>query len=539
MKQENLLKTKKAKSALEKVEKVANQLSLLLSDKEEIKRKEKEIRILLDQELQHDEYFVIVDHDGWGLIHTNRLREGTHFNDEVGLKAAQTKEPLLQVYQRNTGEIIIDASCPVHLKHNHVFHLRLGRIVHRPFLRPMIYSLAILPITVMILTSFLFSTKNIWLLTGIGLPVSLIFSSWFSKKLHHAILDWYQMSRSISAGNLTKRINSKEKDQFHQVAFELNKIAIGIQNIITELAKASSQTKNISLKQANSTNHLAVVFEELTATMQEFSAGAETQLQSLAITQKKGEDISTIANTIRLAIQESVQSSENASKTAEDGLQAVDQTSQQMEHVWETINQASVTIEQVSKTANSIFDKVSSITRIAKQTNMLALNASIEAVHSGIHGKGFAVVAEEVRKLAEETSLFAAEILTLLKQVNQEMNQSVSSIRQVGIEMKEGLQLVQQSGQSIHQLNDVVNMTKEKVLQNDSQATLLIEHSRSITKSVKEMMEISYSFTNAAKEVSASMEEQTNEITSIAQEAENLKNQAFALEKIVQRFTLG
>src|SRR5690625_4556279 len=106
----NLLKKSLAKHALSKVERVAHQIRHLFNDENVFKKNYTNIHNILDDELGDDEYFVIVDENGLSYIHTNRLLEGTTFTDKVGLKAAQTNSPLLQKYERLTGEQLIDGS---------------------------------------------------------------------------------------------------------------------------------------------------------------------------------------------------------------------------------------------------------------------------------------------------------------------------------------------------------------------------------------------------------------------------------------------
>ncbi|MED4920775.1 MULTISPECIES: hypothetical protein [Heyndrickxia] len=99
-----LLHTTAAKKALAKVERVAEKVRQVWDSQKSIEEQADSIRSLLDQELARDEYFVIVDENGVGYIHTNRLREGTIFNDKVGLAAASTNTGLLQMYPEIRGK---------------------------------------------------------------------------------------------------------------------------------------------------------------------------------------------------------------------------------------------------------------------------------------------------------------------------------------------------------------------------------------------------------------------------------------------------
>jgi len=533
-----LLKRKQAKEALQKVVDVGKKITPIIKHNGSPLASEQEIREILDINLENDEYFVLVDQEGYGLLHTNRLREGTLFNDKVGLQSAQTTEPLLQVYERNTGEVMIDAACRVYQSDKTTYNLRLGRITYKPFLQPLLFSMALAP---MLLTLFIFvltghNLGEIILPISVGLISSLILYFTIHHSINQATSDWYIMSRTISAGNLTKRIKPKNRDRFFQIGFELNKIAIGIQSIIGKLSITSVKAREISLNQVNSIQHLADTSSQLTATVQEFSAGAESQLEYLAYAQEKGREVVNIANSIQSSINQSVELTEHAFSTAIDGIKNVKTTTVQMQKIHQMVNESEHSIEKVHHRTKEIFEKVSAITNIARQTNLLALNASIEAAHAGENGKGFAVVAEEVRKLAEETSSFSSDIIQLLHQVNDEAGNTVEASKESVKQMEIGFDLVKKAGEAIEQLNEIVKETREQVIKNQSQSYLVIEHSKKIDKALNEMIEISQTFVEATKEVSSSMENHSHDVGSLVMEADNLKNQAIELDKIVTRF---
>ncbi|WP_339060297.1 methyl-accepting chemotaxis protein [Tepidibacillus marianensis] len=540
MNQKNLLQSKQAKQALKKVVRIGEKISPLLQKDPDLTLNEGKIRDLLDQSLKRDEYFVLVDQNGWGIIHTNRLREGTHFNDEVGQKSAKTAVPLLQIYQRNTGEIIIDASTRIFQGKERSYNLRIGRIVNRPYLRPFIYALGLVPLLITIISSLLLGGgQKIYIGLLFGFIVSVAFSTWFQMSMVNSIEEWHQTTRAISAGNLTKRVKgSLWRDQFHQMGYELNKIAIGIHSILTELKNAASHTKTFTVKQSKYTGELSSAFQELTATMEEFSAGTDNQLQSLALMEENIHDVINITESIQSSVETSVELAQSATKTAINGTEAVEQTSKQMEKIRQMIHDSSLSSQRMNHRIADISQKVSAITKIAKQTNLLALNASIEAAHAGGEGRGFAVVAEEVRNLAEETSSFAIDVLDLLEQVSTESKSSVEFVEHGVKEMEQGMKLVKEAGQAITHLNDVVIHTKENVLQNQSQSYQLIDHNKNIERSIQEIMQISLAFTQASKEVSHTMEHHSHDIIQLAKDAEYIKDQALSLEKIVHRFIL-
>lgn len=536
-----LLKKRKARLALQKVEEVAAKLKPILEKAEHLDLVKEELQEILDQELQSDEYIAMFEPTGKAVLHTNRLRMGLMFNNPVELKAAQTKEPLLQVYQRNTGEVLVDASCPVIHEGDRAYNLRLGRIMHTPYLGPISYGLGLIPVFSMGVTGFFWQQHpyQLAIMLASGAILGSIGAFSFHKVMRHRVEEWIRISKQISAGNLTQLIEIKSRSHFHQMGFELNKILIGIRNILSELASTSDLTKQVSHEQALKTNDLKTTFEHLSATMQELRAGAEEQLASI-------EEASALIETVQKAtnrMQENTMSALTYSETAFEavrlGTNAVQESEEQMAIIQQKVELAQRSIHQIAEDADQVMEKVSAITDIAKQTNLLALNASIEAARAGKDGEGFAVVAQEVRKLAEETTAFAQSILDTLAHIREETRQTVTVVEDSVQATDKGVHIVHETGQAIQQLNGFIEQTKEQVTENHRHSADMMEHFEELVNITKVLTSISESFTEAATTTSVSVEEQVESIQLLAEGSEQLHAHSNQLSQIVHRFRLS
>jgi methyl-accepting chemotaxis protein len=534
----SLLHSRKAKQALVKVVQIANKVKPLLEKDKSLEGSITAIRRLLDEELRNDEYFVIVDEKGKGLVHTNRLREGTLFNDKVGFVACTTNTPLLQIYHRDSGEILIDASAPILKAGENKYNLRLGRIAHHPFLKPYLLGLSFLPTIILSVIGIGFGMP-VWqclVMAGVGLLVGGTGGWLFNYRISASLQDWYHLTRKVSTGDLTVLAQAKGQNEFHQMGFELNKIVLGMKSMMAEIATAAAETEEISDSQSKETMHLAKTFEEFSGMMQTFRNGTEQQLSSLQNAHAMIEEMMSVAMEMIQSIDRTVSFNDQASQMAKEGLAAVGQSENQMKFINSMVGHTSRVIEQVAVESAEISKKISAITNIARQTNMLALNASIEAARAGESGRGFAVVANEVRKLAEDTSRFAEDILKMLEKNRQDSIEAVKNVNQVVEAINVGVCVVQQTGSSIGKMNETMAKMTEKVQENKDHSQLLLDHSKKITDILEGLSTIAEQFTDSVVMTAAAMDEQNETVKHLAGDANSLSKRSKQLAFLVQRF---
>lgn len=534
----NMLKKRNATQLLSKAEYVAEKIRHLFDNEHVFDEHYDELHQILDHELGKDEYFVIVDNEGVSYIHTNRLLEGTHFKDEVGLKAARTEAPLLQAYERLTGELLIDGACRLITLEGKTYNLRVGRIIHQKNIIPFFALITLLPAFFIIVTTYLLNIP--WeqgaVLASVSLVVTFILILILYRYITSAIHGWLDVTRRISSGDLTVEVEHTSREEFHQIGFEINKMAIGMKKIIKELAESTVMIDQVSHAQADESDSLSSTFNQFNETMQSFQSGAENQLASLQSASAMVETMIRGVRKMNSRMEGIASMSEEASTAAEEGREAILQSENKMQLLENAIQNSAQKITQVAGDVNDVIKKVSSITQIAEQTNLLALNASIEAARAGEAGNGFSVVATEVRKLAEDTNNFASDIFIQLEKTSEEMTLAVSQVEENTYGIREGVEIVQVAGDSIEKLNEAAMQSKEATVINSQYADELASDGKELEEIIADINKIAEDFTEQVVHTVQGMDAQMVGINKLAEDATSLTTESDILRHTVNKF---
>ena len=415
-------------------------------------------------------------------------------------------------------------------------------------------------------------------------------------KAFDALINYMQAmgaaAASISNNDLSVIVAPKStKDElgnaFARMITSLQKVIGQLTDSANAVASASGQLARASEQSGRATNQISTTIqqvakgtadqtvgvtrtassvEQMSRAMDGVATGAQEQATAVTKASQVASRISTAIEQVTSNAQAVTRDSAEAARYSRDGAKTVKETIIGMETIRTKVGLSAYKVEEMGTRSEEIGAIVETIEDIASQTNLLALNAAIEAARAGEQGKGFAVVADEVRKLAERSSLATKEIASLIKGIQKTVSEAVSAMKESASEVESGVARANSAGEVLNnileaaesvykqaeeagtaatrvsqaagELVSAVDSVSAVIEENTAATEEMAANSTELTQAIENIASVSEENSAAVEEVSASTEEVSAQVQEVSASAASMMEMAKNLQQIVAQFKL-
>ncbi|WP_252700085.1 methyl-accepting chemotaxis protein [Natronosalvus vescus] len=343
--------------------------------------------------------------------------------------------------------------------------------------------------------------------------------------------------QTCAAGDLTARMDADtENEAMEDIAHEFNAMVGELEETTAQVKAFATDVATASEQVTASSEEVRSASEQVTESVQEISDGAERQSQRLQSVNHEMSGLSTTTEQIAASSNQVADIAERTAQTGKHGRKAAQDAIEGMNEIEDESETAVTDIERLEAEMEQIDELIEFIGEVAKETNMLALNANIEASRSSTGDEGFSVVAGEVKELAEETKQTAEDIETRLETIQALTAETADSVTGTSERVAANRDAIEEAVSALDEIAEYAEETNTGVQEISAATEEQAASTQEVVSMTAEATTIAEETTAESENVAAAAEEQTTALTEVSRSASDLANQATKLSEALDRF---
>lgn len=331
-------------------------------------------------------------------------------------------------------------------------------------------------------------------------------------------------------------VHKRRKDELGSLANSFQLVTDSLRVFVQGIADASQHVASSAEELTATSQQAATSAEEVAKTIEEMAKGASDQARDTEIGAAKVNEIGSLIAEEELQRQVLNKAALEVVKLKDEGFQTLNELVEKTEASSRSSKEIYNVVLNTSDSARKIENASQMIRSIAEQTNLLALNAAIEAARAGEAGRGFAVVADEIRKLAEDSNKFTKEIEEIVKELTDKTNSAVSTLQGAAVLVAAQAEGVETTKTKFIGISDAIEKTKEAIGQLNKTGEAMNLKKDEIIDVIQNLSALSEENAAGTEEASASVEEQTSSMEQIAGASEELAKLAEEMQRSIAKF---
>ena len=332
--------------------------------------------------------------------------------------------------------------------------------------------------------------------------------------------------RKVGEGDLAVHLEKIEDDDFGKTFDEFNKLVINLSSIIEEILEDMTQTLQEAQQSEEAVNQMNTGMQQISTAAEQIATGSENLSRHAGTAASDVKASQEIFKKLSDSSGKSASYASQAGKTSEETQNLGNMALEDLGQFVAEISKLGTIVQSLDNAVNNIGAVTGKIKSIADQTNLLALNAAIEAARAGEHGRGFAVVADEVRKLAADSRKSTDDINGIVTNVQKETKKVTEAISRAQVSADTGNKNIKQALNKAHEIANAVNTINSMLSELDKLADEGLEKIENIDKSISEAASTAEENAASSEETSAAIEEQTAAMQQVSTSVQNVNGLA-------------